>query len=368
VTIVDKRKKYFQEFIVKTYCFSYFHWLLVLVIVGFSNSVSADTVDTKSGRGYRGKISGMNANTVTVTTSGGKEESIQAFDVKRITFDGEPNGLRTARRNVAEGQVNRVEETLDAIEPQNLMQKIEKNYLIVMANAQLALRGEGGKKIELVRKELESFVNDRENTKWYQFFQAIEKFGDLEVASRNLENASQQFGMLAKSSSPEVILMGQYKSGTVNVLLGDYPAAKTQFAAVQSSSASDPGSVRMKLLAKVGAARCDAESGEAKSAITTILNVIKNEDPGDMDLFGRSYNALGHCYLKDGQTKAALLAFLHTDVLYQRDAEIHAEALFQLTKLWQQDQKPAQSLDAKKLLTTKYRNTFWGGKAQSERL
>ena len=92
------------------------------------------------------------------------------------------------------------------------------------------------------------------------------------------------------------------------------------------------------------------------------------EDPGDMTLFGNAYNALGHRYSKDGQTKAALLAFLHTDVLYQRDAEIHAEALFHLVKLWQNDQKPGQSIEARKILTTKYRNTFWGNKAQADRL
>ena len=97
-------------------------------------------------------------------------------------------------------------------------------------------------------------------------------------------------------------------------------------------------------------------------------DVIKKEDPGDMKLFGNAYNALGHCYAKDGQNKAALLSFLHTDVLYQRDAEIHAEALFHLVKLWQADQKPGQSLEARKILTTKYRNTFWGSKAQADRL
>ena len=351
-----------NQFISKSVLLAF--WFLALS----SNVTNADTVDTKSGRGYRGKIDQMNANSITLKETNGTVQTIPAHSVKRITFDGEPNALRSARRSLAEAQYNRVEEVLASVEATNIMQAVEKEYLIAIAGAQLALRGEGGKTISGSRKALETFVNGKNNTKWYQYFQALETFGDIEVASNNLSGAIAQYGQLSKSSSDEVKLLGQFKSANVNVLLGKFPEAKTVFAAVQKNQSNDPGSVKMKVLAKIGTARCNAESGDAKPSIQTILEIIKKEDPGDMKLFGNAYNALGHCYAKDGQKKAALLAFLHTDVLYQRDAEVHAEALFQLVKLWQNDQKPAQSLEARKLLTNKYRNTFWGSKAQADRL
>lgn len=336
----------------------------------FWSGVSADTVDTTSGRGYRGKIEvgQMNANSITITVSGGSTQKIPAHTVKRITFDGEPNALRSARQRLAEGQYNRVEETLDSVQPANGIQTVEKEFLIAMASANLALRGEGGKTVSESRKILETFINKANSRKWYQYFQALETFGDLEVASNNLAGAIDQYNKLSLSSSDEIKMLGQFKSANVNVLMGKYAEAKTAFDEVQKNESGDPGSIRMKLLAKIGMARCDAETGDPKQSIDTILDIIKNEDPSDMRLFGNAYNALGHCYAKDGQMKAALLAFLHTDVLYQRDAEIHAEALFQLVKLWQNDQKPGQSLEARKLLTNKYRNTFWGSKAQAERL
>lgn len=331
---------------------------------------SGDTIDTISGRGYRGKIeiSQMTANWVVITTTGGDEQKVPSHTIKRITFDGEPTALRSARSSLAGGQFNRIEEVLESAKLESSFQQIEKEFLIAMANAQLALRGEDGKSVSDARKLMETFVNKTNYNRWFQYFQALETFGDLEVASNNLAGALSQYEKLQLSTSEEIKMLGQFKSGHVNVLLGKYAEAKKAFASVQNNSSDDPGSVKMKLLAKIGAARCDAESGDAKASIQTILDVIKNEDPSDMRLFGNAYNALGHCYAKDGQTKAALLAFLHTDVLYQRDAEIHAEALFHLVKLWQSDQKPGQSLEARKLLTTKYRNTFWGSKAQADRL
>ncbi|MEE2643267.1 MAG: hypothetical protein VX768_21740 [Planctomycetota bacterium] len=345
----------------------FFFISLAALFYGLS-PLDADTVDTISGRGFRGKISGMNANTITVTTSGGEEQNIPAHTVKRITFDGEPNALRSARRSMSEGQYNRVEEVLETVKPGNTLQAVEKEYLIAMASSQLALRGEGGKTVANSRKALEAFITNQNNTKWYQYFQALETFGDLEVASNNLPAAMTQYEKLSRSSSSEIKMLGQFKAASVNVLLGKYGPAKTAFDAVQKAGSDDSGAVKMKLLAKIGGARCSAESGDAAASIATILEIIKNEDPSDMRLFGNAYNALGHCYVKDGQKKAALLAFLHTDVLYQRDAEIHAEALYQLATLWQDDKKPGQSRDAQRLLTTKYQNTYWGSKAQAARL
>lgn len=342
---------------------------LIAFAILIQGALLADTVDTTSGRGYRGKIdvSQMNANSVTINTSGGPQK-IPSHTIKRLTFDGEPNGLRSARQSFLDGQYNRVEEQLDRVKPDSALQALEKEFLTAMAGAKLALRGESGKSIADSRKLVEKFIQGPNNNKWYQFFLALEIYGDLLVASNDLPGAVAQYQKLQLSAADEIKLLGKFKVANVQVLQGKFGDARTAFAEVQKNPADNPEAVRMKLLAKIGEARCLAETGDPKTAIQSILEIIKNEDPSDMILFGHAYNALGNCYAKDGQTKAALLAFLHTDVLYQRDAEIHAEALYHLVKLWKSDQKPGQSLEARKLLTTKYRNTYWGSKAQAERL
>lgn len=333
-----------------------------VIVLMITQTLSADTVDSKTGRGFRGSITDMNANTVSVTTTSGKVEKIPAFDVMRITFDGEPNALRSARRNYVEGQYNRIEEVLSTVQPGNGFQTVEKAFLISMANSKLALRGENGKTIAETLPALESFIAGKNHNKWFQYFDALETLGDMYAASNQLDKALAQYQMLAKSSSEEVIMTGQFKAAQVNVYKSDFAAAKSGFEAIQGRKISNPTADRLKILAKVGAARSDAELGNSDASIKTLLALIKKEDPGDMELFGHAYNALGHSYQQAGQTKAALLAFLHTDVLYQRNPQIHSEALYQLVRLWQLDQKTTQSLDSRKLLREKYRNTFWGAK------
>lgn len=340
--------------------------LKILIAIGFcfgsSGLILADTVELKTGRNARGTVVQMNANSVTIKLSTGKEQVIKSADVDKISFDGEPVLLRTARRNASEQQFNRVEENLISVDPATPFQTKEKEFLIAVSSAKLALRGEAGKTIPDAVKTMEAYVGKRENQFWYQYFDALETLGDLQVSANQLDKAVTQYGMLSKSSSDSIKMVGGFKSAQVNVLLEKFSDAKTSFASVQADPSTEVAATKMKLLAKVGEARCDCELGKAKESIQSLLALIKKEDPSEMELFGRAYNALGHCYLKDGQSKAALLSFLHTDVLYQRDPEIHAESLYQLIRLWQTDQKPAQSLAARKLIREKYRNTYWGSK------
>ena len=63
--------------------------------------------------------------------------------------------------------------------------------------------------------------------------------------------------------------------------------------------------------------------------------IVENDSERPRALFARAYNALGHALSHAaGQTEAALDAYLHTDLLFYRDAENHAEALYHLAKLW----------------------------------
>jgi hypothetical protein len=71
---------------------------------------------------------------------------------------------------------------------------------------------------------------------------------------------------------------------------------------------------------------------------------------------------MGQCYLKSNKPKDALLAYLHTDILFYGDPESHAEALYYLDKLWQQVDRPERALQARKLLQQRYRGSVWANK------
>ena len=89
-----------------------------------------------------------------------------------------------------------------------------------------------------------------------------------------------------------------------------------QFDAVLATTDDSADAKNQKLSATLGKAVSLAETGNVDEAVGTIEKMIQDADPEDKELHARAYNALGNCYEKAGQTKDALLAFLHVDVLY----------------------------------------------------
>jgi hypothetical protein len=63
--------------------------------------------------------------------------------------------------------------------------------------------------------------------------------------------------------------------------------------------------------------------------------------------------------MKTGKTQDAILAFLHTDLLFFTDAETHAEALYNLSKLWGDVGKSDRAVRARGMLTERYAGSRW---------
>jgi hypothetical protein len=78
-----------------------------------------------------------------------------------------------------------------------------------------------------------------------------------------------------------------------------------------------------------------------------------------MDLFGRAYNALGRSHLLAKRDKDARLAYLHVDLLFYGNPEVHAEALYHLSKLWDGANRAERAVTARNLLTTRYAGSPW---------
>jgi hypothetical protein len=76
-------------------------------------------------------------------------------------------------------------------------------------------------------------------------------------------------------------------------------------------------------------------------------------------LLAAAYNALGACHLQAGQSKDALFAYLHTDLLYRRAGEPHAEALFHLSSLWEEIGQEGEARQARAMLKELYPGTRW---------
>src|SRR5687768_9051282 len=139
----------------------------------------------------------------------------------------------------------------------------------------------------------------------------------------------------------------------------DFANALQKFDAVLASELTTPEAAQQKLFASIGKAVCLAETNKPDEGITLIEDIIAKNDAQDAELFAKAYNALGNCYLKANRPKDALQAFLHTDILFYADAESHAEALYRLSKLWNDVNKSDRAVAARNTLRERYAGSVW---------
>ena len=107
-------------------------------------------------------------------------------------------------------------------------------------------------------------------------------------------------------------------------------------------------------LAKIMALEGKSEAGRA-----IVEKIIKEENPDNGMLFAYAYNTLGTCHVQSQQPKPAAIAFLHTELLYGTESDPHAEALYNLAKLWPQLEETDRANRARQALKSRYRNTYW---------
>ena len=82
----------------------------------------------------------------------------------------------------------------------------------------------------------------------------------------------------------------------------------------------------------------------------------------EKDLFARVYNARGAAFRQADQPKDAVLAYLHTDKLFNQNEDAHAEALYYLSQLWEQLNKSDRAKQDRQLLRTRYGDSVWAKK------
>ncbi len=99
--------------------------------------------------------------------------------------------------------------------------------------------------------------------------------------------------------------------------------------------AGPDGSVRQRE-AKLARAESLAALKKYADAETEVRSVIKALPPEETAAMASAYNTLGDCLKAAGRPKDALIAYLHTDLLYAKDKEQHPRALAQLVPLWRE--------------------------------
>lgn len=241
--------------------------------------------------------------------------------------------------------LNRIK--MDAIRRPEVRQDIE--FYQAAATAYLALRGSGS--IDEAGNLVANFALNYPNN--YHYWEATKLVADLLVAKGAIDKAVEYYGQLTQAPWPEFKAQAGSAVGWAYLGAGKVDEAEKAFNEVIGLQMS--GDDTPKVLASIGKARCLAEKGQTQEAISMIQDILKRPDlTENAEVMGRGYVAQGLAYRKAGDAKRAIMAFLHTDLLYFRHRESHIEALKNLIELWPQAGHPERAAEAAEILKKQY--------------
>ena len=304
-----------------------------------------------------GKITKITPLEVTISKSG-VESAIPAETIQSVYLAGEPIELNAARNALQTGRPADALKSLESIEPDAGRREevlAEIDFHMAMAKTQLALAGQGDADEAL--RDMRAFISGRASS--FHIPEALERVGDLLTASGQFAPARTEYAKLALAKSNYYKLRSALLVGRAWQAEGDHVKAKAEFDKVLAAAGDDGLVDALKMSATLDRAVSEAAAGNAEQAAASIAAIIAKTSPQDAPLLARAYNALGDCYLKSGDKRGALFAFLHVDLLYQNVADAHAQALHELIPLWRDAGQATRSQEAAQKLAEKYPGSRW---------
>jgi len=326
-----------------------------VVAFGFnvgSHAFALDRIYEKSGESISADVVKSSKQFVQIQRAG-NTQNIASGDILKILYEGDPAPLTRGREFALDGQYQQALTELRNVNFNALSRDIVKAdaaYYIAMCEANLALAGKGQK--DEAQKKLLSFAGQYRES-WH-FYDAAELLGDLALAQNSNDDALRYYRSLIGSSSTDTQVRSVYLQGLVQLNKGEASEALTQFEKVIGLKAQTPETTRLQILSKAGKAKAIAAGGKPEDALTLVGELIGQMNPDDVEMAARIYNAQGASYEASGDTEGAIMAYLHTDLMFSAQPDAHAEALKRLVELWPQVGKPERAAASRQELQQRY--------------
>ena len=315
-------------------------------------SAQLDRVYDKSGDSIGGNVVSTTAKSIELKR-GNDTQTVSAADIVHITFTGEPPALTKARNFVLDGQYEQGLAELKNVKKDQLKRAVVKadyQFYYVLCQAKLALAGKGDRKAAAGT----TFQFAQANRNTWHFFETMKLLGDLALALNDHANALKYYGYLKGAPGPDLRGEATYLTGLANLKKGDLEKATAEFKQLTDTQPQTAAAVRLQILAKAGDAVALAMSGKGPEGLEQVKALINELDPRDTEMAARIYNAQGASYEASGDSEGAVLAYLHTHLMFASQPDAHAEALKRLVVLWEEIGKPSRAAEARQELQQRY--------------
>ncbi len=336
-------------------------FLLAGLFVGcWLNSASAlDSVTKKSGGRASGKITASSKTDLTIKPPTGEAVVIPANDLLIVDFDDATADMKLGLADENTGRfdsaIQRVTKSKTDTKADNPLLKAEFDFVLARIDARIAL-ADPSKRDDAI-KRLQAF--QKSNSDHYRYYESMALLGQVQLAKQDYDGARASFDALAQSPWSESKLAAKIATGRILMGENKLDEAIASFDEAVKAAGTSAGESARKYEAMLGKSRALIAQSKQTEALKELDEVTLHASADDTALQAEAYVLQGNAFQALNRTKEALLAYLHVDVLFKREAGYHAESLYHMAKLWKSVQLPERGLEAEATLQSSYPNSEW---------
>lgn len=338
------------------FCFS---WFCFAAQLACGSWLAADEIELRDGKKILGTIQKEAANDVHILSQGKTEpQSVAVNRIAKIHYTGQPALLTHAR-----SMEDAYELKTAAAEYSKVQAELKSKPLVLQAAqfgearvlALLALDESTGLEQSIAR--LEKF--EQENPESRHHFPLQELRGRLYFEKKDFAKAVLAFEELAKAPWLEARLESLKYQGRILRAQNKLDHAIARFDEVVDTKLESGEQKLILAEALVEKARCLLAQDKREKEIQSLEQAIDAAPTQAQNVQAEAYVALGDAFRATQRTKDALLAFLHVELLFAKNKELHARALYNLVQLWNELGQPDRAAAVRKNLKTNYPDSSW---------
>ena len=334
---------------------------IILAAVGLSSSMSfaADQVTQLSdGRTVRGTFQSITADAIQIKRTNGESVRLRPDEVKNVRFNREPNVLQRIRTNVRNQSWQTALTALETLKDDYTGgdRRVVAEMAFLHARCLAGLAHADSDRAPPAIAALEEFLASYSNH--YRRQQTEIVLAEL-LLERDPSRAMELLEGVRSSPATGFALQAGMTMGRALLDHGDPDQAMLIFEDAIRQSADDAATADVHFESRIGQAECLRRQSQPGKALDTLTEVISEAPEDPPTILARAWLKSGDCQLNLGEQKAALMAYLHVDVLYPSSSAEHAESLYRLMALWQTVGKPDRAQEAETRLQTLYPQSRW---------
>jgi TolA-binding protein len=310
------------------------------------------TVKQAIGGRVRGQIQSESPSEVVVTL-GATSASVPIDQIASIRYDGQPATLQLAETRETAGQLAEAAELFKKA----AAEAADRPYV-----QQMALYREASVLADLALVEPDRMKEAKDHL--LKFVQAYPRSRHIVSAREDLARLQLNTGDFPGAAATTAELAKLPKSANrASVLRSKVLAMQGQHdqavAELDRLIAALPDRSTAQREARLAKAESLVGMKKYKEAETLVRQVIAAAPPEDAAAQSAACNTLGDCLRADNRPKEALLAYLHTDLLYGKDKQEHPRALFYIEKLFRFLKQDARADEYAQRLRQEYPRSQW---------